>query len=229
MSDTPRKTNVAKHAGIILFITLVLSALYSLIRIIVPAQDAAAAVFAHTRSDYVLMFIQCLLGLAVLSLPSALARKWQFEVPNFIYIMYYIFLYCAIFLGEVMNFYYVIPHWDIILHFFSGAMLGALGFILVSQLNDSEYVRVSLSPLFVALFAFCFALTCGALWEIYEFAFDGLLGLNMQKFTTASGEVLSGHSALSDTMTDLIVDTLAALLISLIGYAKLKNDQRLSK
>jgi uncharacterized membrane protein YjdF len=104
-------------------------------------------------------------------------------------------------------------------------MLGALGFILVSQLNDSEMIRVSLSPFFVALFAFCFALSCGAVWEIYEFVFDGLLGLNMQKFMTATGEVLTGHNALHDTMTDLIVDSLAALLISMIGYSRLKAEK----
>lgn len=220
------KRSPAERAGRLLFITLIISAVYSLIRIIAPQPlGTTGAAYASMRSDYVLKFIQCLLGLVVLSVPSMASRKLKFEIPNFIYIMYYIFLYCAIFLGEVLNFYYVIPHWDVILHFFSGAMLGALGFILVSQLNDSEMIRVSLSPFFVALFAFCFALSCGAVWEVYEFVFDGLLGLNMQKFMTATGEVLTGHNALHDTMTDLIVDSLAALLISMIGYSRLKAEK----
>ncbi len=210
----------------ILFLTLIFSALYSLVRIILPQPlSENGAVYAHIRSDYVLMFIQCLLGLVVFSLPSVVSRKWKFSIPNFIYVMYYLFLYCAIFLGEVLNFYYLVPHWDTILHFFSGAMLGALGFILVSWLNDSEKVRVSLTPAFIALFAFCFAVCCGAVWEIYEFTFDGLLGLNMQKFITSEGEVLMGHSALKDTMKDIIVDTLAALMIAVMGYARLKADQ----
>lgn len=219
----PVKRPARETIALLLFFTLILSALFSLVRIIIPAPltDSAAA-YAHGRSDYVLMFIQCLLGLVVLSLPSMVSRKWNFAIPNFIYIMYYIFLYAAIFLGEVLDFYYLVPHWDIILHFFSGAMLGALGFILVSWLNESEAVHVTLTPAFVALFAFCFALTCGAVWEIYEFVFDGLLGLNMQKFTTAEGVVLSGHEALADTMEDIIVDASAALLISVIGYVRLK-------
>lgn len=225
MRKSPRKPRLtpAEITGRILFITLILSVIYSLVRVIVPTplMDDGAA-YAHTRSDYVLMFIQCLLGLVVFSLPSVVSRRWKLTIPNFIYIMYYIFLYCAIFLGEVLSFYYLIPHWDIILHFFSGAMLGALGFILVSWLNDSEKISVSLSPAFVALFAFCFALSCGAVWEIYEFVFDGLLNLNMQKFATASGEVLVGHDALRDTMEDIVVDALAALLIAIIGYGRLK-------
>jgi len=223
MSKKRIRHSAAERTGVLLFITLIISAIYSLVRIIMPQPlVSGGSAYAHVRSDYVLMFIQCLLGLGVLSIPSLMARKWKFNIPNFIYIMYYVFLYCAIFLGEVLNFYYVIPHWDVILHFFSGAMLGALGFILVSQLNDSEMIHVSLSPFFVALFAFCFALSCGAVWEIYEFVFDGLLGLNMQKFMTATGEVLTGHSALHDTMTDLVVDALAALMISCIGYSRLK-------
>lgn len=223
MFKAKAKKSTAEIVGRLLFFSLILSVLYAFIRIF-TAPEVPQVGYAHGRSDYILMFIQCLLGLVVLSLPSLLQRKLHMSIPNFIYIMYYVFLYCAIILGEVLNFYYVIPHWDVILHFFSGAMLGALGFILVSQLNDSEKVRVSLSPAFIALFAFCFALTCGAVWEIYEFVFDGLLGLNMQKFMTASGEVLTGHLALCDTMTDIIVDAAAALMIALIGYARLKGS-----
>ena len=224
MSSSHRKHSASVIAGTLLFVTLVLSALYSLGRVILPQPIAARGTeYAHERGDYVLMFIQCILGLAVISLPSIVSRKWHFTIPNMIYVMYYVFLYCAIFLGEVLNFYYVIPHWDTILHFFSGAMLGALGFILVSWLNDSEKVRVSLSPAFVSLFAFCFALSCGAIWEIYEYTFDGLLGLNMQKFITADGTALIGHEALRDTMKDIVVDALAAALISVMGYAHLKT------
>lgn len=224
MSGSQQKRSLSEIAGVILFFTLILSALYSLTRVIMPQPFADKGFeYAPERSDYVLMFIQCLLGLVVLSLPSLVSRKWKFSIPNFIYVMYYLFLYCAIFLGEVLQFYYLIPHWDTILHFFSGAMLGALGFILVSWLNDSEMIRISLTPAFISLFAFCFALSCGAVWEIYEYVFDGLLDLNMQKFITSQGEILSGRAAITDTMKDIIVDAFSALMISVLGYGKLKT------
>lgn len=224
----PKKRRSSREImAIVLFVTLVLSVVYSLVRVItVPQVPPESEVY--DRGDYLLMFIQCLLGLVVLSLPSIVSHRWNLDIPNFIYVMYYIFLYCAIFLGEVLDFYYVVPHWDTILHFFSGAMLGALGFILVNWLNESAEVRVSLSPAFVALFSFCFALSCGAVWEIYEYTVDGLLGLNMQKFITASGQVLIGHQALRDTMKDLIVDALAALMMALVGYARLKLGRQSS-
>jgi hypothetical protein len=105
-------------------------------------------------------------------------------------------------------------------------MLGRLGFSFVTLLNKSENVPVNLSPLFVALFAFCFSITLGVLWEIYEFIFDGMLGLNMQKFALEDGIPLVGRAALMNTMKDLIVDVFGALAISITGYVSLKYIKR---
>ncbi len=227
LQETPRKKRTAKEIlAIILFGSLLLSALLTVIRLINAPSVEEAGEFDMQRSDYTLMLIQCLLGIVVMMLPSVLQRRWALPIPNFIFILYYIFLYCAIFLGEVLSFYYRIPHWDTILHMFSGAMLGALGLILVSIFNESDYAYVRLSPFFVSLFAFCFALAAGAIWEIYEFAIDGVMQLNMQKYLTEEGAVLCGRAALVDTMDDLISDTIAALAVSVVGYFSLKRERQ---
>ena len=215
------KHDIRRAAALILMITLVLSAAFCIFRLISTPEVQGGALIMRTRGDYVLMLIQCLLGLAVMALPSIASRRWKLELPTFIHVMYYLFLYCAIFLGEVFSFYYLIPHWDTILHSFSGAMLAALGFILVDFLNRDEHVHVSLSPAFVALFAFCFALAAGGMWEIYEYVADGALGLNMQKFIDAEGVILAGRHALQDTMDDIIVDAASAAVMSVLGYASL--------
>lgn len=145
------------------------------------------------------------------------------------YILYFLFLYCAIYLGEVRNFFYVVPHWDTWLHTFSGGMLGALGFIVVDRLNRLGRKWVQLSPGFVCLFALCFAVTIGVLWEIYEFTFDGLLGLNMQKFRLEDGTQLVGRAALQDTMKDLIVDVLGAAVVVGLGYLHSLREQKHQK
>lgn len=223
-----KKINFKKITGVFVFLTLFFSIGYAIVRIVNTPAVAAGGNGQHLRSDYVLMLLQCLLGLIVIGLPSLLEKKWSFEIPNYMCILYFIFLYCAIYLGEVRNFYYVVPHWDTILHAFSGAMLGAFGFILVSILNDSSKVKVTLSPLFVCLFAFCFAVAVGAMWEIYEFTGDSLFGLNMQKFRTAEGTLLIGREALLDTMKDIIIDSVGALLVVVIGYLsmlKKKNKE----
>ena len=176
----------------------------------------------RVKTDYVLMLTQCILGVIAFFLPNIISKKTKIVIPSNMYLLYIIFLYAAVFLGEVRNYFYRVPHWDTILHTCSGAMLGALGFSFVNILNKHEKVHVELSPAFVALFAFGFAITLGVMWEIYEFTFDGLLGLNMQKFALEDGTQLIGRAAVADTMEDLIVDSIGAFTMALIGYISLK-------
>lgn len=218
MSPVNHHEKVKRTVAIILWISLLLSIGYAAIRIVTaPSSPENAAEGVRLKSDYVLILIQCLLGLVVMTLPTFIEKRWRIVLPGTIVILYFVFLYCAIFLGEVFSFYYRIPHWDAMLHAFSGAMLGALGFVLVDFLNREQQVKVSLSPFFISLFALSFAVMIGVLWEIYEFSFDALLSLNMQKHSTSSGLPLVGTAALNDTMTDLIIDTLAALTVAVIG------------
>ena len=204
--------------SLFLFLSLFFSVVYCIVRLVdAPAEAEATAADVKVKSDYLLMLIQCVLGLVVWSLPSLLKRRFSVRLPNLFLILYFIFLYCAIYLGEVRNYYYTVPHWDTILHGFSGVMLGTLGFSVVLLFNDYRAKSFHLSPAFIALFSFCFAVTLGVLWEVYEFTFDGVLGLNMQKFMLADKTQLVGRAALTDTMKDLIVDMIGAGVMSLVG------------
>jgi len=187
--------------------------------------EAVESATGRTYADYVLMLVQCSLGVVVIHIPMLFSRQFKVELPAPLYIMYIVFLYAAIFLGEVRSFYYKVPYWDSVLHAFSSMMTGCLGFMLVALLNRSEHTKLSLSPFFVAMFAFCFATTVGAIWEIYEFSGDLFLGTNMQKFVTAEGSVLTGQLALSDTMKDIIIDAAGALLASTAGYFSLRSGR----
>ena len=226
MKANDRRKKAVKIIGVILFVTLIGSLIYSFVRFCLAPAEIAEDTYEKVKADYLLMVVQCFLGTLVMMLPSFLERKFKVVVPSAVVIMYFVFLYCAIYLGEIRNFYYLVPYWDSILHAFSGAMLGALGFILVDLLNKDEHVRVSLSPFFVSVFAFCFALAVGSVWEVYEFSCDAVMGLNMQKHTTEAGIALSGGAALSDTMKDIIVDALSALAVAVFGYVtKIKKKK----
>lgn len=215
----------------LLYFTVLISFILPIAYLIVKITLMSTGVISDQRhiSDYALMLLECILGIIVIHLPAFLEKKFSFEIPKTLYIMYLIFLYCAITLGEVRNFYYLVPHWDTILHGFSSLMSGAFGFMVVDILNKDKHTTFNLSPLFVAVFAFCFGGTIGTLWEIYEFSFDALLGLNMQKFRLEDGTQLIGHAALSDTMKDIIVDCAGALAASIIGYFNLKIEKRRAK
>lgn len=219
-----KKLNWKRIIGIFVLITLFFSIVYSVFQVITTPMVVEDG--GHNRSDYILMLLQCCLGMLVFWLPSVLEKRLCFDMPNYMEIAYFIFLYCAIYLGEVHDFYYVIPRWDNILHCFSGAMLGAFGFTLVKILNDSEKIHVVLSPAFIALFAFCFAVTVGAMWEIYEFVGDSLFGLNMQKFRLADGTLLVGAEALKDTMGDIIIDSIGAFIVALSGYLSMIGSEK---
>jgi uncharacterized membrane protein YjdF len=127
------------------------------------------------------------------------------------------FVFAALFLGEVRGYYVRFWWWDIALHTASGFLLGIIGFLLVHILNEVEKIDVHLKAGFVAFFAFLFAVGIGAIWEIFEFSMDKLFGFDMQK------EMFGDPSGLTDTMWDLIVDTLGALVISILGYGYLKT------
>ncbi len=211
---------------LVVLLSLVGSAVYSLLAFL----SASAGPYPGDgkeplRSDYLLKLAQCLIGIVVMFLPSLIERKLHIAIPGRMYIIYIVFLYAAIYLGEVQSFYNHVPSWDLVLHACSGIMLGALGFALVSLLNEADRVRISLSPLFVAVFAFCFALALGVIWEIYEFVMDSLFGLNMQRFADPGGRQLVGNEALVDTMTDLGLDFAGALITSVTGYFSLRKGK----
>ncbi len=206
-----------------IFITFVLSTIFVTIAFIMaPTVVTDDNPFERVKGDYVLMLLQCIVGIFAMLLPGILRKRIRLEIPSNMLIIYAVFLYCAIYLGEVRAFYYNVSHWDTILHTFSGAMLGALGFSFINFLNKAEQVHLSLSPLFVAVFTLCFAVTLGVVWEIYEFSMDYLLSTNMQKFALEDGTQLIGSAALADTMKDLIVDTMGALVMAVIGFISLR-------
>jgi hypothetical protein len=149
-----------------------------------------------------------------------LNRKFRFYIPAEFQILTIIFVFAALFLGEIHRYYDRWWWWDIALHGSSGLLLGIFGFLLVYVLNENERAQLSMRPRFIALFAFVFAVAVGALWEIFEFAVDQIFGANMQK------PMLGDDSGLTDTMWDLIVDAIGALIISLWGWWYLMRRKR---
>lgn len=169
------------------------------------------------------LWLHLLVVLAVMTMtlaPIILSRQFKVHVPAQFQVWVILFVFAALFLGEVRDYYTRYWWWDIMLHTSSGVLLGILGFLLVHVLNEDRRIDLKLSPGFVACFAFFFALAMGALWEIFEFAMDKLAGTNMQK------PFLGDPSGLTDTMWDLIVDALGALMVSAYGWRYLRRGQR---
>lgn len=158
--------------------------------------------------------------MAVTLSPAVLGRRFGVYIPPEFQLLAVVFVFAALFLGEIRSYYVRIWWWDIALHTSSGLLMGILGFLLVYVLNENEHVDVHMRPRFVALFAFLFAVAVGTLWEIFEFAMDQVFGTNMQK------PMFDDPSGLTDTMWDMIVNMLGALAISALGWWYMRRDER---
>ncbi len=154
-----------------------------------------------------------IISLLFIYLPYLISRKTELYIPPGFQVIFILFLYGGIYLGELKNFYFRFWWWDSMLHAFSGIILGFIAFFLLYILNKEEQIKVMMSPILLAIFSFTFAVTMGTAWEIFEFSMDSLFGFSMQRF------------GLVDTMWDLILDALGGLLASIIGYIYLKREE----
>jgi hypothetical protein len=154
-----------------------------------------------------------------LFLPILFRNKLEMEIPAEFHITAVVFIFAALYLGEVRDFYHRIWWWDIALHATAGLLMGVLGFLLIYVLNESNRVDLHMTPGFIAFFAFIFAVAIGAIWEIFEFAMDQIFGTNMQK------PMFDDPSGLTDTMWDMIVNAIGAFIISFSGWWYLKKEQ----
>ena len=213
---------------------------------------------AALRRDYESVFL-CGLTLVLMILPSIFARKLNIELPSTLEIIILLFIFAAEILGELNSFYIRVPNWDTMLHTLNGFLCAAIGFALVDMLNRRDLFSFKLSPVYLALVAFCFSMTVGVVWEFYEYIGDRYLGFDMQKDTivhtirtveldpTRSNKVVTVddiadviivHSdgsqevlglggyldiGLNDTMKDLLVNFIGAVVFSIIGFFYVKQ------
>ena len=123
----------------------------------------------------------CALTLVLFLLPSVLERSLHIDLPDTLEIVILLFIFAAEILGEIQSFYITFPYWDTMLHTMNGFLCAAIGFSLVDLLNRNKPQHFKLSPVFLALVAFCFSMTVGVLWEFFEFSMDYLFHMDMQK------------------------------------------------
>ena len=196
----------------------------------------------------------CLLTLVLLVMPSLIQINLKIELPTALEITILVFIFAAEILGEIQAYYIKFPFWDTVLHTLNGFLMAAIGFALVDILNRSERFSIQLSPVFLAIVAFCFSMTIGVIWEFFEFGMDQFFGLDMQKDTVVhsfssvmldptntnipvhvrdiTDVMVNGKElglggyldiGLLDTMNDLFVNFVGAVIFSIFGYFYVKS------
>ena len=141
-------------------------------------------------------------------------EKLHYEVGIIVWLSFYIFIFLGIFVGSILNVYDKFAQFDLIVHFISGLLIALLAFSLIHQTKSS---------LIILLFVVSVSVLIGVLWEFYEFSFDYLLNLNMQRTADPYTQMpFVGRSAILDTMLDLFCDFIGALICG-IAILILKN------
>lgn len=193
------------------------------------------------------------LTLILFMVPKILDKSLGVTIPVGLETVILIFIFSAEILGEINAFYVKIPIWDTILHTTNGFLMAAIGFALIDLFNRSEKFSIKMSPYFVAFFAFCFSMTVGVLWEFFEFSMDWFAGTDMQKdwilpainsvklnpdganipvHVDIQSVVINGKAwnlggyldiGIVDTMKDLMVNFVGAVVFSIIGILYLKR------
>lgn len=158
------------------------------------------------------LFFVTALALILTLVPIFFERKYQIKLPPEFHLISIAFIYASIYLGEIHDFYFRFLWWDTMLHTLAGFVLGIIGFVLMFILYKGDKIKAS--PITIAFFAFCFSMTAAVIWEIFEFAMDTFFGMNMQKVHIGTG--------VTDTMIDLIVNAIGALIASIAGFLYLK-------
>jgi len=167
-----------------------------------------------------------ILTFTLLLIPHFLEKKYKIDFPTEFEIAIAIIIYCSLFLGEYTGAYQTFWWWDSFLHAFSGLTLGLAAFLTMYLFYKTEKIKAK--PITIAIIAFSFALSIGALWEIAEFTIDYTTGMDMQRarnLCEIGTEICDTRLGVMDTMKDLIVDSIGALIASIIGFIYLKTGE----
>jgi len=166
----------------------------------------------------------CFGTLLLFAIPSLIERQVHINIPDPLEVIVLLFIFAAEILGELRGYYFAFPYWDTMLHTINGFLCAAIGLALIDIFDKSPRFAISLSPIFVVLVAFCFSMTVGVMWEFFEYFADLFFHTNMQKDTIfADGYIDIG---LIDTMEDLLVNFLGAVIFCVFGYFYVKHDGR---
>lgn len=136
-----------------------------------------------------------------------ISNKLKLILPSTFQTISVIFILLALYLGEFLKFYSMFWWWDLFLH----GTFGCYGVIIALHLirgviQKEKNISTGRFAIFSSIFAFCFSITIGTLWEIVEFLCDYFLNTDMV------------NGGLEDTATDLIVKIIGAFITCIILY-----------
>ncbi len=163
-----------------------------------------------TTGDYLLGLSAGITFLLTI-VPSIVTRSLNLRLPWEVNLLIATSL-CLHLMGHVRGYYVLFaPYYDKLTHLVSSVTVAIIAFfaaILADHLRDVRLTRPA-----VIIFILTFTLTAGTVWEICEFVIDQIFSTNFQHGNT-------------DTMVDLIVDLIGAMIVALFAEITLSRGEK---
>lgn len=195
---------------------------YILFSFVIRIVLIGAVITSIIEDNWIFVFFSILTFLLTF-FPKIIEKSYKIELPITFQVIIVLFAYAGVFLGGVGQFYLKYWWWDSMLHFLAGIGLGFVGFLILYILYRNK--KFTASAITIVIFSFCFALSLGVLWEIFEFSIDTFFGENMQRARDlcVNSNNCDTRLGVVDTMTDLILDAFGALIVSFSAYLYLQK------
>lgn len=202
---------------------------------------AVVSLICMAVNGNVTKMLMCIFTILLLMLPFVASKLFHFEMNPVFFVFCELYALGPM-LGHVYNLYYYTTWWDDVLHTAGGVVFAIFGVYLAKLVNKNGEP----SLLMKAIFALCFSMAVSVAWEFIEYGCDSLFGTDMQNDTVVSfihSYLLGGEMAqtgnidgitevlvngqplgvngyldigLHDTMHDMLVETLGAIVFMII-------------
>ncbi len=178
------------------------------------------------------LFLVVLTTGAILT-PWIIESRYDIDIPDFLEVVLLGMLFIAVFLGFMNDYYENVKNFDKFTHALSGVTLSVVAFQTLYIFNQSKKNNFRISSFAMSIFAYTFSITLLVIWEFYEFFIDTISfnidnadGRNMQRYQWVNESISFPQDyGLYDTMIDLLVGSVGALVVVIIGYLLIRRKQ----
>ena len=164
---------------------------------------------AFFKRDMVGIFA-CSLMILISFIPTILKRDFKITLPWTLDLLMASSLLLHIG-GYTFNIYDLIPGYDTVTHFISSIFVSFMAFVIIYIL-DEYWEGLLMDTYAMGFLVVIFTMAMGVVWELFEWAIDSVFGMDLQW-------------GLQDTMKDLLVDSIAGVVMGIIGVSLIKRGK----
>lgn len=159
--------------------------------------------FFHAfTSNRPIIEIVSVVAMFVTFVPSILKNIFKIDVPAVFEIIYLMAVYGTLMLGELRGFYSGLWWWSMVTSLTASIALGFISLSIVHMLYQKNKIAKNIA--LVGILIFAFTVTLATFWELFEFTLDFFIHTGLQ-------------DGLLDTMQDISINILGALIVSIAG------------